>query len=686
MRGTARVQPSSRGLLGRGLVPVLLVATALSGCATWAAALPRATSFPRGDAADPPLSVDAMAAYLEARLELRRRAVDGEALSRAEAAIRRALGVRPEDPQLWQALAEVHAAASDYNAALVAAEEGHQRAADDPAIAWTAGEQLFRLERWMEAEKHFEIATRGGIAGTEASLPWFYLYLSRRNLGKIDGALEALRSWSERIPGDAGPRPLRATLLWQEGRIDEAREEALAALRAHPDAGAEECLRIVEESEPMRPHRAAERLEEVARVHPTSITLRGALSRLWSEAARPDRALPHARIVAVLRDDDATGALLDLAAVQRALFLDAEARDTVARARALVPEGEVEDVVQVAEAELEAAAGRWVRAAELLAAAGPGPELQARVVQLHVDAGEDERALAAAEVLRAQLRAAPQPGAALALLSAARSATRLGLASPIRGYAESLRSPHPERASLLDARVLAVEGRITDAAAKVRALGPSLDVARLGERCEALAEWGDLPGARDLVARSLQELMQTLDRTRRLGEGVGAFQFHAESERRRVPIELLAADLAYRAGDLLAAESVLEALLARHPEDGVALNFLGFVLADSGRDLPRARDLLTRAMALRPVDPAVRDSLGWLLFREGRIDEAIEQLRLAAEQSRFDPEILDHLGDAYAAAGDRARARTAWERVRDEADPHDSRQRRVLERVDGKLP
>ncbi len=60
------------------------------------------------------------------------------------------------------------------------------------------------------------------------------------------------------------------------------------------------------------------------------------------------------------------------------------------------------------------------------------------------------------------------------------------------------------------------------------------------------------------------------------------------------------------------------------------------------------------------MDGYIIDSLGWAFYKLGRLDEAVETLERAVMLLPSDPEINDHLGDAYWKAGRRLEARFQW--------------------------
>ncbi|MFZ5833715.1 MAG: tetratricopeptide repeat protein [Planctomycetota bacterium] len=115
-------------------------------------------------------------------------------------------------------------------------------------------------------------------------------------------------------------------------------------------------------------------------------------------------------------------------------------------------------------------------------------------------------------------------------------------------------------------------------------------------------------------------------------------------------------------GEMPEAEEWLEQILDEFPEDIGALNDLGYLWADQGKNLHRALPMLEKAVAAEPENPAFRDSLGWVYHRLGRRDDAVRELKQAAD-TQPDGVILDHLGDALQAAGRRPEAEDAWRRA-----------------------
>jgi Flp pilus assembly protein TadD len=111
------------------------------------------------------------------------------------------------------------------------------------------------------------------------------------------------------------------------------------------------------------------------------------------------------------------------------------------------------------------------------------------------------------------------------------------------------------------------------------------------------------------------------------------------------------------------AEKDLQKALELKPDDPEVLNYLGYSWVDRGEHLTEARAMIAKATAAKPDSGAFLDSLGWADFKLGDYKEAAAQLERAATIEAADPDINDHLGDAYWEAGRRTEARFQWDKV-----------------------
>lgn len=115
-----------------------------------------------------------------------------------------------------------------------------------------------------------------------------------------------------------------------------------------------------------------------------------------------------------------------------------------------------------------------------------------------------------------------------------------------------------------------------------------------------------------------------------------------------------------QAGDWPSAREALRKAVALAPAEPLALNYLGYAMADHDDDRADAVAMLERAHRLKPQDSSIADSLGWAYHLVGRDREALPLIVGAAEAQPGNAEIGEHLGDLYWALGRRFEARYAW--------------------------
>jgi len=135
-----------------------------------------------------------------------------------------------------------------------------------------------------------------------------------------------------------------------------------------------------------------------------------------------------------------------------------------------------------------------------------------------------------------------------------------------------------------------------------------------------------------------------------------------------------------QAGQWPLAEKDLEKAMQLKPDDPELLNFLGYSWIDRGEHLTEARALIEKAAAAKPDSGAIIDSLGWVDYKLGDYKGAVQQLERAATLEAADPDINDHLGDAYWQAGRRVEARFQWDKVLT-LNPSPKLRAQVLEKI-----
>jgi tetratricopeptide (TPR) repeat protein len=119
--------------------------------------------------------------------------------------------------------------------------------------------------------------------------------------------------------------------------------------------------------------------------------------------------------------------------------------------------------------------------------------------------------------------------------------------------------------------------------------------------------------------------------------------------------------------------TTLRALLAKRPKDPVAMNALGYTLAEHNLELREANNLVREALEMSPDSAAVQDSMGWTLHRLGQQKEALKWLTKAYAVEK-DAEIAAHLGETLWDLGQHTQARAIW----DEALANDPDHRYLL--------
>ncbi len=109
------------------------------------------------------------------------------------------------------------------------------------------------------------------------------------------------------------------------------------------------------------------------------------------------------------------------------------------------------------------------------------------------------------------------------------------------------------------------------------------------------------------------------------------------------------------------AESFLKDSIEKDPKNAIALNYLGYMLAEQSGRYEEALSYVQRALAVDRYNGAYLDSLGFIYLKMGELALAERNILMAAEIYPFDPEIKDHLGDLYYALGDTENAIMEWE-------------------------
>lgn len=116
-----------------------------------------------------------------------------------------------------------------------------------------------------------------------------------------------------------------------------------------------------------------------------------------------------------------------------------------------------------------------------------------------------------------------------------------------------------------------------------------------------------------------------------------------------------------RLGDYSQAEKYFEKSLQLAPDAPETLNYLGYMWAEHDRKLDEAREMITKALKAEPKSSAYLDSMAWVLYKLHQPKPALDyELKAIHFEDEEDATMYDHLGDIYAALGQKDKAREAW--------------------------
>jgi Flp pilus assembly protein TadD len=159
-----------------------------------------------------------------------------------------------------------------------------------------------------------------------------------------------------------------------------------------------------------------------------------------------------------------------------------------------------------------------------------------------------------------------------------------------------------------------------------------------------------------LRAHALQQTGDTM-------RAIGVLEPVARANPSDATTQLALADLYTNAGRKTDAERTVRELVAIEPGNADALNYLGYLLADSGRQLDEAIRIVRRALDIEPNNPNYLDSLGWAYYRRGDYEDAEKYIGPAAQQMPRNGTVQEHYGDVLAKRGRWQDAIAAWTRA-----------------------
>jgi len=146
-------------------------------------------------------------------------------------------------------------------------------------------------------------------------------------------------------------------------------------------------------------------------------------------------------------------------------------------------------------------------------------------------------------------------------------------------------------------------------------------------------------------------------------EAINQAYSSAQTSERKEIAKLMLATAQQTSGDLQGAETTLREILKQSPKNPIALNNLGYFLAERGEKLEEALKLIEQAVESNPTNPSYLDSLGWAYFKLGKLVEAEKYLKNALQFDNTSSTIHEHLGDVYHKQGKFDFAKSAWRKA-----------------------
>jgi tetratricopeptide (TPR) repeat protein len=448
-----------------------------------------------------------------------------------------------------------------------------------------------------------------------------YHFLVARHLedaGKIEEAIAALNKALELEPESAEIRAELATVYARQNRAVEAIDTAEAALKFDPDNREANRLlgsiysALADQKRPLRAgddpsqygKKAIAALERARRPGMVDLGLDFTLGRLYLGEGQTDEAIEALERVFTQQPEYSEGGLLLAAAQQAGGNVDA----AIATLEETIKHNPAFFRGYVQLIELYEGQQRWKDAAgayALASAINPRANLTEGRAAALLNSGASKEAQA---ILQDAIGKTKKPEASLLYLLA-ESQRQLTQYDAAEATVAQLRASFPD-----DARGVLMEAQ--------------LQLAQ-GKRNEAVATFADLVKRFPNQPTLAYQYAQLLDEADRHDE----------------------------------AEKVLRDVLAKNPLDAIALNSLGYMLAERGERLGEAVQLLQRALKIEPGNPSYLDSLGWAYFKQGNLAGADAPLSEAAARLPENSVIQDHLGDLRFRQERYAEAIVAWQRA-----------------------
>jgi tetratricopeptide (TPR) repeat protein len=472
----------------------------------------------------------------------------------------------------------------------------------DPQPRFRLGDYYVASGRLKEGTDIYAALSKDPRSFAEAEGRLASLEYSQKQTNQAHKRLDALLV---RIPNHPVALTTKARWLEEENKLDAALESAKAATAADPlSADAQMILAVIQDR---RGDAAAamKSYSEVLRLNPGAPSAQVALSRLNLASGKTEEALRFAEEA----KRSAPAALEPRLVLARSLLskgdltrAEAEINELVRVAPAAASAHHLRGVLYAGRRNPAAARRAFERALEL----SPGlPEAITGLAALDVQAKAPNAAVA-----RLETELAKQPNSTVLLANAAAAYVAAGNYSKAE---EHLR------------HAVTVDPRFTN--------GYTL-------------------------------LAQLYLRQGKLNEARAGFQAIADRDAAAVGARTMVGMLLETEGKREEAKKVYEALVDGSVDAPVAANNLAYIYAEQGTNLDIALQLATSAKPKLPDNPSVDDTIGWVYYKKDLSSLAVGPLEASLAKIPNNPEVMTHLGLAYAKVGNRTKARELLTRAR----------------------
>lgn len=116
-------------------------------------------------------------------------------------------------------------------------------------------------------------------------------------------------------------------------------------------------------------------------------------------------------------------------------------------------------------------------------------------------------------------------------------------------------------------------------------------------------------------------------------------------------------------GDKKGCIETMRDVIRQDPKHSTALNYLGYLYAESGENLDEAESLVLQALKLKPNDGFYKDSLGWVYYQKKQFKKALDVLLEANQLIPEEGVVLEHIGDVYRALNQKDRAQEFYDQA-----------------------